>query len=163
MKFLPKIQQETEWSCALACIESILLSADCDYPQRDMLEALAHEFPEWNQHPGKIAPDNFPRVFEAAGMPVDMLQPKDIPETVELLPGSIGAIVSWEKYWKDEGKTELGNNWHALQLLEVQNTRLIAMNPGFGAIDSKVQFISMSDLSVIGSRIYIFKRRKENA
>lgn len=162
MKCLPKVQQETRWSCALACIESILLSAGCDYPQRNMLEALADEFPEWKEHPGKIAPPNFPRVFEAAGMPVDMLLPNDIPETIELLLDSIGAIVSREKCWKDTAKTELGENWHAFQLLEVQDTRLIVMNPGFDAKDSKVEFISMCDLRAIGSRTYIFKSRKEN-
>lgn len=163
MKFLPKIQQETEWSCALACIESILLSAGCDYPQGDMLEALAREFPEWNQHPGKIAPVNFPRVFEAAGMPVDMLQPNDIPETLELLPDSIGAIVSREKCWKDATKSELIDNWHALRLLEVQDAEVIVMNPGFAPRDSTVESISISDLKLIASRVYVFRRREDRA
>lgn len=163
MMNLPKVQQETEWSCALACIESILLSAECDYPQRNMLIDMANEFPAWAEHPGLIRPADFPKVFKAAGLPVDMIQPDDIPETLEQLPGSIGAIVSRERCWKDESKTELIDNWHALQLLEVQNARVIVMNPGYAPRDSTVEAISMSDLKLIGSRIYVFKRRKDSA
>jgi hypothetical protein len=163
MTFLPKIQQETEWSCALACIESILLSAGCDYPQRNMLAALANEFPAWAEHPGLIAPADFSKVFEAAGVPVDMVQPNDIPETLELLPDSIGAIVSREKCWNNETKTELIDNWHALRLLEVQAASVIVMNPSFAPRDSTVESISISDLKLIKSRVYVFRKREDGA
>ncbi|RYZ87902.1 MAG: hypothetical protein EOP06_11870 [Proteobacteria bacterium] len=163
MKYLPKIQQETEWSCALACIESILLAAEVDYPQRDMLAAMADDFPEWIEHPGLISPANFPKVFEAAGMTVDMLQPKDIPETRELLSGSIGAIISRGKYWKDETKSELVGNWHALQLLEVEDARVIVMNPGFSPRASTLESIPVGALKLFESCVYVFRRQENPA
>ncbi|BCX49777.1 hypothetical protein HAHE_36850 [Haloferula helveola] len=163
MKYLPKIQQETRWSCGLACIESILLSIGVDFPQRDMLSKFATEFPDWSAHPGKIAPADFPSFFEAAGVPVNMLLPEDIPGTVAVLPGSIGAIVGREKWWKDEKRIELVDNWHALRLREVRDTKLIVMSPGFEPQESTVEVIPMDEVKMIQSRVYVFHRKMEDA
>ncbi|QTN33390.1 hypothetical protein HZ994_14055 [Akkermansiaceae bacterium] len=128
-----------------------------------MFEKLEGQFPEWEEHLGNTRIADLPRIFEAAGIPAEMLQPNDVPETVELFAESLGAIVSREKWWKDESKCELIDNWHAMRLIEIRDTELVVMNPGYAPRQSRLESLPIRDLKAIGSRIFVFRRREENA
>lgn len=162
MKFLSKTDQVTPYSCALACIESILLAAGVDYSQSKMLDDLIGEFPDWTEHPGKIAPADFPRIFEAAGISVEMLIPGTTSETRELISDSLGGIVSRAKCWRTIGSDlALVDNWHAVRLLEMRPLDLVVMNPGFPPVLSAIESWHIDDIESLQALVYIFKRKAQ--
>lgn len=157
------VAQHTPYSCPLACIESILSSNGIDYPQAKMLQQLESEFPEWEKHPGKAGPDDFPRFFESAGLRVEMLIPDTVGESRELLRDSVGAIMSRAKCWRNGGSgRELVDNWHAVRVLAIGPTDIVVMNPSYPPIkESIIEAWPISELAALEARIYIFKLTKD--
>lgn len=157
------VAQHTPYSCPLACIESILSSIGIDYPQSEMLVKMQSEFPEWKDHPGKAAPEDFPKFFKSAGVQVEMLIPDTVGESRELLKDSLGAIMSRAKCWQNsEAGRVLIENWHAVRVLAIGPSEVLVMNPGYPSVnESVIEPWRINDLASLEARIYIFKP-KEN-
>ena len=155
------VDQHTPFSCALACIESILRENGVIFSQKQMLEGLAKDFPDWKDAPGKIAPGDFEKVFATAGFPIDMSMPENPQDSINRFPGCCGAIIGCEKHWVIENCSRiLEPNYHAVRLLQPSCDGFEVMNPGHPPVPSKIETWPIKDLIDRKTRSYLFFKKE---
>jgi hypothetical protein len=122
------VSAETQFSCFLACVES--LSRDRGFPitQGEMLGRFASRFPRWQTQPGYIhdvaeAVD----LLQLAGFSGDVVAVRTAEEVIAGFKSANGGFVFTDDFYDANGQISDFN--HSLRLLDAPPEKIVLMNP----------------------------------
>jgi hypothetical protein len=151
----------TPFSCALACIESILADNGVKTTQQEMLNCLGKFFPEWQAQPGGVSAAKFEMVFAKLGFPVTKIVATTKAEiTAEMASAeTVGAILCTFKYWTDSTKQALKNHDHATRLICASPNGVIIMDPQICPDPGILMHLSWDELQAFEGRVCAFRKK----
>lgn len=122
------VSAETEFSCFLACVES--LSRDRGFPitQGEMLGRFASRFPRWQTQPGYIHDmAEAVELLNLAGFSGDLIAVKTAQEVISGFRPAIGGFIFTDDFYDANGQISDFN--HSLRLLDAPVEKIVVMNP----------------------------------
>jgi hypothetical protein len=154
----------TPYSCALACVESILKDQGVDLSQQDMLERFSLSFPKWKDHAGLLVGEDYELLFELAGLPVTLSCPATFAETIDNVndPSVIGVILGTSRFWGDPSRKTLIDCWHALRILSADKHGVTTMNPVLRPGPVVIEKYGWEVIESFMSQPLVFKRKNSN-
>jgi hypothetical protein len=149
----------TDWSCGLACVESILADNGVEKPQAEIITQLKGLFPKWIEEPGGLLPVDFETVFRELGFPVNVVEPDTYGDVIPKFgeKNTIGAIICVTKFWDVSG-TELTDLNHSLRLLKADTTGVAVMNPCRCPFRARLEQYSWKQVVSFQGAVLIFKK-----
>jgi hypothetical protein len=151
----------TKYSCALACVESILKDQGISLTQQQMLDRFAGSFPRWQEHPGILEGKDYDPLFNLAGLPVNICVPAKFADTIDIINDHsfVGAILGTSRLWRDSTKTELIHCFHAFRILAADNSSLTVMDPVLHPGPVCIRKFSWDDVRQFEAQPLAFKRK----
>jgi hypothetical protein len=149
----------TDWSCGLACVESILADNGVKTTQAQIITGLNRLFPKWIDELGGILPVDFETVFRELGFPIKVVEPDTYGDVIPRLAeqDTVGAVICVTKFWDVSG-TELTELNHSLRLLNADTKGIAVMNPCRCPFPARVELYSWKQVVSFQGAVLIFKK-----
>lgn len=150
-----------DWSCGLACIESVLRDCGLSISQAQMIADLGEKvFPSWAELPGILSGADFGDVFMGVGFEVSVVLPKTFQESIQLInaPNTIGAILATSRFWESPAKDSLMDLNHAMRLVDADNRGVTVMNPLRAPNLGVVERYEWQEIDKFKCQVFAFQR-----
>ena len=121
-----------EFSCGLACIESILADNGLSKTQSQMLSDFGHRFPQWTAQPGVTSSDACEEILGSAGLPVISIEPRTVGEIHSRFneANTVGALIFVSQFYDDVStRKRMIKVDHILRLTKAEANSIEVMNP----------------------------------
>jgi hypothetical protein len=151
----------TEFSCGLACVESILADNGVMKTQKEMIAAYGHIFPQWSAQPGITSPAACEIVFRNVGFPVTVTWPATFVETVSRLgeADTVGAILFVTKFYDDAvTRQNLSDLNHIVRVLTANPNRIRVMNPYRCPSPASIEDYAWQEVASFKGGVAVYKK-----
>jgi hypothetical protein len=150
-----------EFSCGLACVESILADNSITKTQSEMIADFSHRFPQWVAQPGLTSPDACEEILKTAGLRFTTVEPRTVGE-INLRfneANTLGALIFATRFYDDAAtRKSLSNSAHILRLTRTDAKGIEVMNPYRCPALAALEVYSWQEFLLFQGGVFIFQK-----